>query len=87
MWVSMTRSVALVTLPFLVLACAEPETTGAAPGASSAGGKADDPDAQAPEPVVGVADLHLHMFGEHAFGGAWLHGTHDGDAWRRAGRL
>ncbi len=47
---------------------------------SAASGKADDAeDGGVPEPVTGIADLHLHMFGEHAFGGAWLHGTHDGD--------
>lgn len=34
------------------------------------------------EPVprlVGVADLHLHMFGAQAFGGGWLHGTVNGE--------
>ena len=28
-----------------------------------------------PEPLQGVADLHLHMFAENAFGGGWMHGT------------
>ena len=33
-----------------------------------------------PEPrLMGVADLHLHMFGEEAFGGGWFHGTVNGD--------
>lgn len=27
------------------------------------------------EPLDGIADLHLHMFGEDAFGGGWFHGT------------
>jgi microsomal dipeptidase-like Zn-dependent dipeptidase len=26
-------------------------------------------------PLEGVADLHLHMFAEEAFGGGWFHGT------------
>jgi microsomal dipeptidase-like Zn-dependent dipeptidase len=30
------------------------------------------------EPLEGVADLHLHMFAEEAFGGGWLHGTVSG---------
>ena len=29
-------------------------------------------------PLVGVADLHLHMFAEEAFGGGWFHGSHRG---------
>lgn len=27
------------------------------------------------EPLQGVADLHLHMFAEEAFGGGWFHGS------------
>ena len=30
---------------------------------------------QALTPLTGMADLHLHMFGEEAFGGGWLHGS------------
>ncbi len=73
------RTLALTTVSCIVLACGEPESASSEAPAATAGGKADDPDAEAPEPVEGVADLHLHMFGEHAFGGAWLHGTHDGE--------
>jgi len=29
-------------------------------------------------PLQGVADLHLHMFAEEAFGGGWFHGSHRG---------
>lgn len=29
-------------------------------------------------PLEGVADLHLHMFAEEAFGGGWFHGSHRG---------
>ncbi len=29
-------------------------------------------------PLTGVADLHLHMFAEEAFGGGWFHGSHIG---------
>ena len=43
------------------------------------GGKADDvDDGDEYAALEGVADLHLHMFAEEAFGGGWLHGTHDG---------
>ncbi len=31
-----------------------------------------------PAPLQGVADLHLHMFAEEAFGGGWFHGSHRG---------
>ncbi len=31
-------------------------------------------------PLVGYADLHLHMFAEEAFGGGWLHGQAVGPA-------
>src|SRR5687767_13285651 len=30
-------------------------------------------------PLDGVADLHLHMFAEEAFGGGWFHGSHAGE--------
>src|SRR5690606_24684702 len=29
--------------------------------------------------LQGVADLHLHMFAEHAFGGGWFHGEAEGE--------
>ena len=32
------------------------------------------------KPVTGFADLHNHMFAEYAFGGAWLHGSIEGEA-------
>ncbi len=32
-------------------------------------------DGEPAEPLVGVADLHLHMFAENGFGGGWFHGT------------
>lgn len=67
-----------VVLTCLVLACGEADPDARSPEGGSAGGKADDASAST-EPVTGVADLHLHMFAEHAFGGAWLHGTHDGE--------
>lgn len=31
------------------------------------------------QPVPGFADLHNHLFAEYAFGGAWIHGTVEGD--------
>ena len=33
---------------------------------------------EAPAPLSGIADLHLHMFAEEAFGGGWFHGSHRG---------
>jgi microsomal dipeptidase-like Zn-dependent dipeptidase len=37
------------------------------------------PKAEASRPVPGFADLHNHMFSEYAFGGAWIHGTTEGE--------
>jgi microsomal dipeptidase-like Zn-dependent dipeptidase len=41
-----------------------------------------DPDATTgdvdPERLEGLAELHLHMFAEEAFGGGWFHGSHAG---------
>jgi len=31
-----------------------------------------------PQALRGVADFHLHMFAEEAFGGGWFHGEHEG---------
>jgi microsomal dipeptidase-like Zn-dependent dipeptidase len=36
------------------------------------------PAEQPPAPLDGIADLHLHMFAEHGFGGGWFHGSHAG---------
>ncbi|MEM6295360.1 MAG: membrane dipeptidase [Myxococcota bacterium] len=68
----------LLSIALAVAACAPAESGDEAANGATVGGKADD--AKGTEPVTGVADLHLHMFGEHAFGGAWLHGTHAGEA-------
>src|SRR5690606_15074890 len=38
------------------------------------GGTADTGDTNAPR-LEGIADLHLHMFAEEAFGGGWFHGS------------
>jgi microsomal dipeptidase-like Zn-dependent dipeptidase len=51
--------------------------------ASSGSGTAGETEGTTGEPeprLVGVADLHLHMFAEEAFGGGWLHGNVNGDA-------
>ncbi len=47
-------------------------TLGACQSAAPQGGGKD-------EPLQGIADLHLHMFAEEAFGGGWFHGTVLGD--------
>ncbi len=51
-------------------------TPGSSGGATET--ETDDSGRPEPDPLMGVADLHLHMFAEEAFGGGWLHGTHDG---------
>ncbi|MEM6293960.1 MAG: membrane dipeptidase [Myxococcota bacterium] len=56
---------------------AGPSTTTAADGSS--GGDSSSGGIPEPERLQGVADLHLHMFAEEAFGGGWLHGTVEGD--------
>lgn len=43
---------------------------------SSSGVVTGEPDDR--PPLVGVADLHLHMFAEEAFGGGWFHGSNAG---------
>lgn len=54
-----------------------PETD--ASDSSAAQRDAGDGDASsAPTPIVGYADLHLHMMAEEAFGGGWFHGSHRG---------
>ncbi len=63
---------------FAVAACNEADSSGeetAAEGGGKADGVEDGKDA-----LAGVADLHLHMFAEDAFGGGWMHGSHDGSA-------
>ena len=42
------------------------------------GGESGDVTGEDPPPLQGVADLHLHMFAEEAFGGGWFHGSHRG---------
>lgn len=67
------------------IACAPAQdstTGGAAEAAPDAGPGGEADDADTTKPVERAAYLHLHMFSEHAFGGAWLHGTHDEDACR-----
>ncbi len=55
--------------------------TTAADSGSSSGSDDSGSTTGEPEPrLIGVADLHLHMFGEEAFGGGWLHGKVAGDA-------
>ena len=49
--------------------------------ASQTAGDTDTPTTGEPlPPLQGIADLHLHMFAEEAFGGGWFHGSHKGPA-------
>jgi microsomal dipeptidase-like Zn-dependent dipeptidase len=63
----------------LLCACkpAEPGATEAGSGGSEGSGGAPTT-GEPPAPLQGVADLHLHMFAEEAFGGGWFHGSHRG---------
>jgi microsomal dipeptidase-like Zn-dependent dipeptidase len=47
-------------------------------GDGSSGGPVTGGDTGGPPPLQGIADLHLHMFAEEAFGGGWFHGDHAG---------
>ncbi|MGB1275800.1 MAG: membrane dipeptidase, partial [Nannocystaceae bacterium] len=46
---------------------------------SNTSGSTSDTEGE-PEPLQGIADLHLHMFAEEAFGGGWFHGQAEGPA-------
>jgi microsomal dipeptidase-like Zn-dependent dipeptidase len=66
-----------IALSLLPLACADsaaPASDSTGTDASSSGSETGEP----PEPLTGVADLHLHMFAEEAFGGGWFHGSYAG---------
>lgn len=55
-------------------------TDGPATGSSgdASGGPVTGGETGGPPPLQGLADLHLHMFAEEAFGGGWFHGSHAG---------
>ncbi len=48
-------------------------------GSSESGADSSSSGGEPAPRLQGVADLHLHMFAEEAFGGGWFHGTVDGD--------
>ncbi|MBL4685691.1 MAG: peptidase M19, partial [Nannocystaceae bacterium] len=61
------------------------EATGSTPTSTTVSGEGtvdetgeDTETAPPAERLRGIADLHLHMFAEEAFGGGWFHGTHNG---------
>lgn len=47
-------------------------------GGDTTGATGDATTGEPLPPLAGVADLHLHMFAEEAFGGGWFHGSHQG---------
>ncbi len=53
-------------------------TTTPGEGSASDSASTGSPEPDAPTPVQGYADLHLHMMAEEAFGGGWFHGAHAG---------
>lgn len=63
---------------FAATACNDSDAS-AEEAAAEGGGKSDAP-GDDKEALAGVADIHLHMFAEDAFGGGWMHGSHDGTA-------
>ncbi len=76
-----TSRAVLCSLATLTLACAQPPSTEDA-GDETVGDEVGDTDGEtgeeSPPPLEGYADLHLHMYGEEAFGGGWFHGQVDG---------
>lgn len=64
----------------LLAACKGDQTPASTDGGSSGTtASTGEPTTGEPLPALsGVADLHLHMFAEEAFGGGWFHGKHDG---------
>lgn len=65
----------------LVTACNGDPPASTEGGGSSGGGSSGvvtGGDTDGPPPLPGIADLHLHMFAEEAFGGGWFHGSHKG---------
>jgi microsomal dipeptidase-like Zn-dependent dipeptidase len=53
-------------------------TAGSSTAASASTGDTTPTTGEPLPPLSGVADLHLHMFAEEAFGGGWFHGSHTG---------
>lgn len=72
------RPPALLALALLAACSSNPSTT-ATDTQGTASDTGTDTSGEA-EPLVGIADLHLHMFAEEAFGGGWLHGQAQGPA-------
>src|SRR5688572_11739280 len=71
------RSVCAVFLcGFALLACGKAGPGEVGDTEAGEGGTTGEP---MPDPLSGVADLHLHMFAEEAFGGGWFHGEHAGE--------
>lgn len=78
-------ALALALVLALLPACTDPAPATTEGGASSSGGGGSSSGEQVTggdtgelPPLKGVADLHLHMFAEEAFGGGWFHGSHAG---------
>lgn len=73
----------LPVLLSLLAACkGDPSPADTEGGTSTAGTAAstgvEPTTGEALPPLSGIADLHLHMFAEEAFGGGWFHGSHSG---------
>lgn len=71
------RTTLLVVTGALSLACADAGAPAADATGGSDGSSGDETGEPLP-PLVGVADLHLHMFAEEGFGGGWFHGSYRG---------
>ncbi len=63
----------------LLGACRESDPPAVEASAGSDGSSTAGTDGGEPlPPLVGVADLHLHMFAEEGYGGGWFHGSYKG---------
>ena len=56
----------------------ETTTTSETTASPTTGNTTNDTTGAPLPPLQGIADLHLHMFAEEAFGGGWFHGSHQG---------
>ncbi|MEZ4451629.1 MAG: membrane dipeptidase [Nannocystaceae bacterium] len=74
-------SLAVLGALTLAFACSGTGSGSASDSATSGETESDgETDTDGEAPLEGVADLHLHMFAEQAFGGGWLHGHAEGPA-------
>ena len=77
-WFLSSASLVLASLTACKGAGAPADAEAGSSGAASSESGEAPTTGEAPAPLQGLADLHLHMFAEEAFGGGWFHGSHRG---------